>query len=358
MRISFRNPGSRARSPCARHLKPHCLIWSLKQPSRRLEFVLPILQTRKQGWRDRVFCPKPREQEAVRSLGCPVHRPFPSFPHQRACLLTAPQPQEPSSIPLPVRQAWCRLTAAYTFSHLITITLQPRCSYHLTRELRLGKGRWRVPRSHTERRQVQSLNVGHLSPQAVGPPGTQLLIQPTSAPYLPSGHAVTSRLHPPTLGRGPPTLGRHGECYRVRQWARDSEGRALSPASSHLQIGGVPEGRISQSCKFWLGRQPFCASRGLGHMPGKSSGPGWFLLQPQAGTMRRVGPELKWAYLHTPDARAWLRWDSPVQFPVFPPFTSRRCTQLTHVCAHIQVQVLLVSIAPSWRVLFPLFTHT
>lgn len=137
-----------------------------------------------------------------------------------------------------------------------------------------------------------SLNVGHLSPYAVGPPGTQLLIQPISAPYLPSGHAITSRLHPPTLGRGPPTLGRHGECYQAPQWAGDSEGRALSPASSHLQIGGFPEGRIGQSCKFWLGRQPVCASRGLGHMPGRSR-PGWFRLQPQAGTMRRVGPEHK-----------------------------------------------------------------
>lgn len=109
-----------------------------------------------------------------------------------------------------------------------------------------------------------------------------------------------SSTHPPQAGA--PQLWEGMESVTGPLSGQGTVRGALSPASSRRQIGGVLKGRIGQSCKFWLRRQPVCASRGLGHMPGKLSGPGWFLLQPQAGTVRRVGAEHKWACLHTPDA--------------------------------------------------------
>lgn len=138
--------GAEPGSPCARHLKARCLIWSLKQPLRKLEFVLPILQTRKQGWRDKVFCPKPGEPEVVGSLSGLVHCPCPSFSHHRACPLTAPQPQEPSSIqPAPGVELTDHCVYIFSSNHS---NPQPRCCYYPTRELRLGKVRWRFP-GHT-----------------------------------------------------------------------------------------------------------------------------------------------------------------------------------------------------------------
>lgn len=44
-----------------------------------------------------MFCPKPREQEVVRRLSRPVHRPFPSFPIKGHAFLLRLSP--PSLVP-------------------------------------------------------------------------------------------------------------------------------------------------------------------------------------------------------------------------------------------------------------------